>query len=280
MPTQMAGDYPKLPHTNVAAFAQRAWTNLPKFLASPLNAPSMVAFDEAALWLNERFDNDRPIVLDSGCGKGLSTLRLAQKFPDAVVIGVDRSEGRVAKGQRLELPENALLVRAELATFWRLMLEAEHAQSSARRGLSASRVSKHYLLYPNPQPKPGRLNLRWHGHASLPVLLAIGDDLELRSNWRVYLEEFSQATSLTAAAAAESDASEALGGELNPQQANALSHVHQRVAMRAGRVHELEPLRLGGAEEAISAFERKFHEVGEPLWSWRCSVETPLLRVR
>jgi hypothetical protein len=31
---------------------------------------------------------------------------------------------------------------------------------------------------------------RWHAHPVLPALLALGDTIELRTNWRVYADEF------------------------------------------------------------------------------------------
>ncbi|MFW7344351.1 SAM-dependent methyltransferase, partial [Pollutimonas sp. H1-120] len=49
------------------------------------------------------------------------------------------------------------------------------------------------MLYPNPYPKAGHLKMRWHGHAVLPTLLALGGALELRSNWSIYVEEFALA---------------------------------------------------------------------------------------
>ena len=38
----------------------------------------------------------------------------------------------------------------------------------------------HLLLYPNPYPKPRQRGRRWHFHASLPLLLALGGSLEVR----------------------------------------------------------------------------------------------------
>ena len=55
---------------------------------------------------------------------------------------------------------------------------------------------RHYLLYPNPWPKPAHLKRRVHGSADFADLLALGGQLELRSNWGVYVEEFGSALSL------------------------------------------------------------------------------------
>ena len=54
-------------------------------------------------------------------------------------------------------------------------------------------MSKHYILYPNPWPKSKHLQRRWHGSAVFPQMANIGETLILRSNWRLYIEEFQQA---------------------------------------------------------------------------------------
>ena len=95
---------------------------------------------------------------------------------------IDKSAVRLARAPKL--PENARIVRAELSDFWRLA----HA--------AAWRVRHHYLLYPNPWPKPAHLQRRWHGHPVFPQLLALGGRLELRSNFGLYVEEFSRALKL------------------------------------------------------------------------------------
>ncbi len=133
-----------------------------------------LAFVEAARWLEAQC---RPLILDAGCGVGLSTRRLAERHPDHAVIGVDRSELRLSRDHGA-LPDNARLVRADLVDFWRLALAA------------GWRPARHYLLYPNPYPKSTQLKKRWHGHPVFPSLLALGGVLELRSNWAIYVEEF------------------------------------------------------------------------------------------
>jgi tRNA G46 methylase TrmB len=162
------------PHHDVARRVARA-------LAHPLRKPiadhTRRAFEQADAW---RQQHSAPLILDAGCGVGLSTRRIAIQFPHHSVIGVDRSEDRLGR-EHGELPENALLVRADLVDFWRLALEA---------GWTPER---HYLLYPNPYPKSAHLKMRWHGHPVFPTLLALRGRLELRSNWQLYVEEFAQA---------------------------------------------------------------------------------------
>lgn len=125
-----------------------------------------------------------PLILDAGCGVGWSTLNIAQAYPDHFVIGVDQSLDRLSRGKPMALPANAVLIRADLVDFWRLLAEQQ------------IRLVRHYNLYPNPWPKIGHLARRWHAHAVFPVWQELGGQLECRSNWSIYIEEMAQALSL------------------------------------------------------------------------------------
>jgi tRNA G46 methylase TrmB len=143
----------------------------------PIAAYNRAAFDIGmAAW---HAAGRMPLILDAGCGVGLSTLHLATQFPDHFVIGVDQSADRLARNTAWDaaLPSNFIRVRADLVDYWRLM----HA--------AGIRPARHYLLYPNPWPKVGQLARRWHGHAVFPTVVALGGEFECRSNWRIYIEE-------------------------------------------------------------------------------------------
>lgn len=161
-----------------------------RHLATVFSRPVGEATREAYCRFFGRWDalGRPPLVFDSGCGVGESTRRLAEQFPVALVVGIDKSEDRlgrgVAGGRFDPFPENACLVRADLVDFWRLAVS------------DGLHLMAHYLLYPNPWPKSGHLQRRWHGHAVFPSLLALGGRLEIRSNWRLYIEEFVQAVVL------------------------------------------------------------------------------------
>lgn len=128
-----------------------------------------------------------PVVLDTGCGTGESTAVLARRYTHAVVIGVDKSAHRLSKFAAHDTPpDNAIHVRADLVDFWRLAADA------------GWRVEKQYILYPNPWPRPEHLMRRWHGHPVFACILALGGHCELRSNWRVYVEEFAEACRIAA----------------------------------------------------------------------------------
>lgn len=169
----------------------------------PIAEHTQAAFDQVSHWLSHQA---RPLILDAGCGVGISTRKLALQFPDHAVIGIDRSEDRLGRDHGI-VPENAYLARADLVDFWRLALDAGWAPK------------RHYLLYPNPYPKASQLKMRWHGHPVLPVLLALGGQLELRSNWSVYIEEFAQAVAQVTGQQANIDAYDPKGDYLTPFEA-------------------------------------------------------------
>ncbi len=184
----------------------------------PLRAYSPPAFARLA----GRLRVDRRIILDSGCGTGWSTARLAVAHPDCEIVGVDQSPARLRRHP--PLPPNAHLARADLADFWRLARAA------------GWRLARHYLLHPNPWPKPGQLQRRWHAHPVWPDLLALGGELELRSNFEIYAREFALALQL------------------------------------AGFSADVELLSLN-AEDAASLFERKYIASGHRIFRVRACLD-------
>mmetsp|Transcript_6259 Transcript_6259/g.7934 ORF Transcript_6259/g.7934 Transcript_6259/m.7934 type:complete len:321 (-) Transcript_6259:45-1007(-) len=173
----------------------------------PIAAHTKDAFDQ----IYDKVDPSRDIILDSGTGTGRSTLLLGEMYPEHTVIGVDRSFTRLSRNalenEKAEevviatskgeshygnsdsdtgssqrpfqaLSSNVFLVRAELTDFWRLMLQTDW------------NVSHHYMLYPNPYPKKNRIKKRFYAHPSFPLILQLGGQIVLRSNWEGYLKEF------------------------------------------------------------------------------------------
>ena len=165
---------------------------------------------------------DMGIVLDNGCGTGKSTLLLAQENPQHFVLGIDRSfvrlnrnkffrnykfdNNKVRDAQYISCVEddyslssaeqsqsfthipNALLLRAESSDFWRCCLEHDENKPNE---FSWTQLMRHQLLlYPNPYPKLARLKNRWYAHPAFPLMLKLGGQITVRSNWNTYLEEF------------------------------------------------------------------------------------------
>lgn len=123
----------------------------------------------------------RPLILDSGCGTGVSSIKLAQTHPAYIIVGVDKSAHRLQNIGAGGLPENCIVVRAELEGFWQLAVQQQW------------QLAKHFILYPNPWPKRRHIQRRWHGSAAFPLLPALGGTLELRTNWHTYALEFAAA---------------------------------------------------------------------------------------
>ena len=170
----------------------------------PISVHTRAAFEQGrAAWLA----SGAPLILDAGCGVGMSTLRLAARFPSHFVLGVDQSADRLSRELRWEgeRPANCLTLRADLVDFWRLMLEHQ------------MHPERHYLLYPNPWPKKAHLGRRWHGHPVFPTIVALGGQIECRSNWQVYIDEFAAAlTQLTGSTVATETVDEDSAGPLTP----------------------------------------------------------------
>jgi tRNA (guanine-N7-)-methyltransferase len=192
-------------------------TYLAQTWRAPLHRPSVIAFEAVQAELSGAVTG---LVLDSGCGTGDSTRQIARALPDCLVIGVDRSAARLRRGGIGRSPQregNALWLRADLATFWRLAAGA------------GWRLQHHYLLYPNPWPKPAQLRRRWHAHPVFPDLLRLGGRLEMRCNWAIYALEFAAAVNRT------------LGTDVRPTEV--------------------------GESPISSPFERKYRASGHPLYS-------------
>lgn len=204
-------------------------SRLMHIMAAPWQRPyaqhSIDAFaDVERLRLVRQPDYPGGLILDSGCGVGISTRQLAQIFPSHLVIGVDRSADRLARDHG-PLPDNALLIRADLCDFWRLAFDA------------GWQLDRHYLLYPNPYPKAGHLKRRWQGHPVFLTLMALGGQLELRSNWAVYVQEFASAITIV-------------------------------TGLPTPGVECYSP-----NEQFLTPFEKKYHDSGQTLW--RCNTLLP-----
>ncbi len=133
----------------------------------------------------EQFLADKPksyqnMIIDSGCGRGRSTQILAQQNPQAYVLGIDKSEQRLPIAP-VENLANCAYLRVNCIDFYLLAKECNLT------------FQRHYLLYPNPWPKAKQVQRRWHGHAIFPVMLALSQQIILRTNWKIYLDEFALA---------------------------------------------------------------------------------------
>ncbi|MEX2479887.1 MAG: methyltransferase domain-containing protein [Gammaproteobacteria bacterium] len=159
------------PHPRLQALVQRHRDHVSRRPLSHKPGGALAALE------HERAARGGAIVLDSGCGTGESSLALARAHPAALVIGVDKSAARLARAARLRAA-NLRFLRSDVVDVWAF---------ARARGWT---IAAHHLLYPNPWPKQRHLMRRWHGHPALADIIALGGQLELRTNWRTYAEEF------------------------------------------------------------------------------------------
>jgi tRNA (guanine-N7-)-methyltransferase len=158
------------PHPNLVKIVKHHINT--KFLR-PLPNHQINTFQQIQCFINSK---PGPIILDSGCGTGLSTQKLAEIFSDHVVVGIDKSMARLARANKPS-PQNCLLIRGNLIDLWRLM---------SKNGLQ---IKRHYLFFPNPWPKASQIKRRFHAHPVFETMVFLSDYLELRTNWRIYAEE-------------------------------------------------------------------------------------------
>ena len=102
---------------------------------------SGTAFELKGKW-NTFFQNDNPIVLELGCGKGEYTVGLAKLFPEKNFIGVDIKGARIWTGAKESYEtemKNVAFIRTNIEMIHYFFAENE--------------VSEIWLTFPDPQMK-------------------------------------------------------------------------------------------------------------------------------
>lgn len=104
-------------------------------------------------WGKEIFNNDNPLVLELGCGKGEYTVNLARRSPEKNFIGVDIKGARLWRGAKTALEEglsNVAFLRTQIELIDMLFEEDE--------------VSEIWITFPDPQIKYKRTKHRLTNH--------------------------------------------------------------------------------------------------------------------
>ena len=211
------------------------------------------------------------VILDSGCGTGESTIHIARRFPGIPVIGIDKSCARLNKAGNPsqtageDVPANAFWIRAELLDFWRLALDYAKAGKWT--------IPYHAVYYPNPWPKQSEATRRFHMHPIFPTLLALGETIELRTNWEIYAREFAEAARIVFEENPRIATKEVYGsptlrfedddkgdsGLLRLRSAQAPAGMTNEAGMTI-KCESFDP------EKPETAFERKYKEARQELW--------------
>ncbi len=121
-------------------------------------------------WSRNFFNNDHPVILELGCGKGEYTISLACRFPGVNFIGIDVKGARMWKGAKEALERNISNVgflrtnieilekffdRGEVEEIWLTFPDPQ--MKNARRRLTASNFMEKYRRILNPG---GRVHLK------------------------------------------------------------------------------------------------------------------------
>ena len=100
-------------------------------------------------WKSDFFKNNKPLVLELGCGKGEYTVNLAKKFPEKNFLGIDIKGARMWRGAKTAIEENI-----SNAGFLRTRIEL--IQSFFEK----DEVDEIWITFPDPQIKKRRAKKR------------------------------------------------------------------------------------------------------------------------
>jgi tRNA (guanine-N7-)-methyltransferase len=118
----------------------KRWNDL-----NTLNNVYQQAGDLKGNWKRDVFKNDRPIVVELGCGKAEYTVGMSAMFPEKNFIGIDVKGHRLWNGAKIcanEQRPNAAFVRCQI----------DHINAY----FDANEVEEIWLTFPDPQPQSPR----------------------------------------------------------------------------------------------------------------------------
>ena len=99
-------------------------------------------FEYKGKWNNLFFKNNKPIIIELGCGKGEYSIELAKLNPEKNFIGIDIKGARFWRGAKTAIDEglnNIAFVRSQIELIDRIFSEVE--------------VSEIWITFPDPQIK-------------------------------------------------------------------------------------------------------------------------------
>lgn len=120
----------------------------PNVFQYPFSVIEEKPFDMKGEWHQNYFNNNHPIVLELGCGKGEYTVELARLYPDMNFIGVDIKGARMWTGAKMALEDKLTNV-----AFLRTNIEI------IDRFFDKDEVQEIWLTFSDPQMKNPRKRL-------------------------------------------------------------------------------------------------------------------------
>lgn len=119
-----------------------------KNVVQPTREQMVEGFEWKGKWA-QFFNNDNPITLELGCGKGEYTVALARKYPNRNFIGIDIKGARFWRGAKTAIEEGL-----ENVAFLRTQIElVDYAFAKAE-------ISEIWITFPDPQIKYKRTKHR------------------------------------------------------------------------------------------------------------------------
>ena len=106
-------------------------------------------FELTGKWNSDFFENNNPLILELGCGKGEYTVQLGKKYPEKNFIGIDIKGARIWRGAKTTEEEkisNVAFVRTRIDFCEALFAENE--------------VDEIWITFPDPQPQKNRARKR------------------------------------------------------------------------------------------------------------------------
>ena len=111
-------------------------------------APFSESFPQKGKWKEEIFKNEKPIVLELGCGKGEYAVGLGKMFPEKNFLGIDIKGNRIYIGAKEALEnnmDNVQFLRTRIDFIENFFEEDE--------------IDEIWLTFSDPQPKKPRKRL-------------------------------------------------------------------------------------------------------------------------
>ncbi len=106
-------------------------------------------FELKGKWGEKIFKNDKPIVLELGCGKGEYSVGLARKYPEKNFLGIDIKGARFWRGAKTALEEGL-----DNVAFMRTQIELVDL------AFAENEISEIWITFPDPQIKYKRTKHR------------------------------------------------------------------------------------------------------------------------
>ena len=137
-------------------------------------------FEFKGCWANSFFENDYPITVELGCGKGEYTVGMARKFPDRNFIGIDVKGARMWRGAKTAVEEDLLNV-----AFIRLKVE------QLKYCFADNELDEIWITFPDPQLRKSDRRKRLTAPRFLEMYKAIlrpGGKVHLKTDNRTFFD--------------------------------------------------------------------------------------------